>query len=113
MPPVYVWVGCANMIGQRKRSRRSIAASFRQQQCDASLDGLNYFSRVTLTQSAMESGHYWHMFAAKERLNPPVFSSEPSMSRALSPKQAERDLSYHYIGSSSASRGRPSSHIMN
>lgn len=104
-PPVYVWVGCANMIGQRKRSRRSVALSYRPQPRNASSAEAQYFSRVALTQSAMEAGHHWHMFAVQER-------STPSVSALRTPEAAERQISYHYIGSSSASRGRPSSRIM-
>lgn len=62
----------------------------------------SFYSRVALRQSAMDPGHSWHMFAVKERLN-------------LLPKvnQVETDVSYHYIGSTIAARGRPSSRIMN
>jgi hypothetical protein len=102
VPPVFVWVGCANTIFQRKHSRwslRSVAALFRDQKHgDDPGDGSMYsfYSRVALVQSAMDNGHSWHFFAVKERMN-----------------QVERDVSYHYMGSSIASRGRPSSRIMN
>lgn len=126
VPPVYVWVGRANSIGQRKhahRSLKSIAASFRKQQYD---DGANestdkevfrnndeeatysYYSRMALTQSAMETGHSWHMFVVKEKLKPT--SSSGRGARILD--QVQREISYHYMGSSTASRGRPSSRIL-
>ncbi|KAL7541736.1 hypothetical protein ACHAXR_011173 [Thalassiosira sp. AJA248-18] len=128
VPPVYVWAGCANTIGQRKNSRRSlrsIVASFRQQQqkqlrqCEPDKDGdedyhegtYTYYSRVALTQSAMETGHSWHMFAVKERLKP-LLQPSVSTSRRTVGQQVERDVSYHYMGSSNASRGRPNSRIM-
>ncbi len=125
MPPVYVWAGCASNIGRRRRSHRSIGALFRQQQHggesdahetivprDFTRDGAyTYYSRVVLTQSAMEAGHSWHMFAAKERLAPPHRSSSSRHEHAS--ERNEPEVSYHYIGSSLASRGRPSSRIMN
>jgi len=128
VPPIYVWAGCANFIKQRKHSRQSIAASFRQQQCDMPMeeDGsdvngpsdeqtYSYYSRVALTQSAMETGHSWHMFAVQEKLKPPHLysSSSAKQSHAHRGGQLERDVSYHYIGSTNASRGRPSRRIMN
>mmetsp|Transcript_31674 Transcript_31674/g.66605 ORF Transcript_31674/g.66605 Transcript_31674/m.66605 type:complete len:536 (-) Transcript_31674:52-1659(-) len=129
VPPVYVWVGRATTIGQSKHSRRSlrsIAASFRQQQYDAAIDkdedsiddfgienSYSYYSRVVLKQSSMEAGHSWHMFAVKERLNP-LHSSSTSrtMLASYTMDQVERHVSYHYMGSSNASRGRPSTRIM-
>ena len=71
MPPVYVWA----------HSHRSI--------------------RFAIKQSAMEAGHYWHMFVANEISR-----------KTTSNMQVERDVSYQYIGSSNASRGRPTIHFM-
>ncbi len=118
IPPVFVWVGCANTILQRKVSHwslRSVAALFRDQQHGAgSFDDpgdestYSFYSRVALVQSAMDTGHSWHMFAVKERLKPR--HSDSTSSRHL---DQERDVSYHYMGSSIASRGRPNARIMN
>lgn len=124
VPPVFVWVGCANTILQKKGPRwslRSVAALFRDQQHDAASfddagDGITYsfYSRVALVQSAMDTGHSWHMFAVKERLRPrhsdPTSSLAPTQKRSL---DQDRDVSYHYMGSSIASRGRPNTRLMN
>lgn len=129
VPPVYVWVGCSMAIGRRSRSNRSlksISASFHQQQQQGEIDhddssinyhsgnggSFTYFSRMALTQSAMESGHHWHIYAVKERLK--SAQSNPRLSRKRhKAEHVERELSYHYLGSSNASMGRPSSRIMN
>ena len=65
-------------------------------------------------QSAMDTGHSWHMFAVKERLCPLHSESLSNLAqnRVHSTDLVERDVSYNYMGSSIASRGRPSSHIM-
>ncbi len=63
----------------------------------------SFYSRVALRQSTMDPGHYWHMFAVKERLN--LLPKEKNM--------IKRDVSYHYIGSTIAARGRPGSRIIN
>mmetsp|Transcript_39934 Transcript_39934/g.96116 ORF Transcript_39934/g.96116 Transcript_39934/m.96116 type:complete len:106 (+) Transcript_39934:129-446(+) len=84
---------------------------------DANGDGqtLSYYSRVALTQSAMEAGHAWHMFAVKDSLKPLQLVSKSSsiLSASHTLDQVERCVSYHYMGSSNTSRGRPSSRIMN
>jgi hypothetical protein len=125
VPPVFVWVGCANTIFQRNHSRwslRSVAALFRDQQhVAASFDDpgdevtYSFYSRVAIVQSAMDTGHSWHMFAVKERFKPrhTESTSKIAPSRMHLSDRDERDVSYHYMGSSIASRGRPSSHIMN
>ena len=125
VPPIYVWVGCAYNIHGDHLRWRSIAELHRQQQYNTEKDegGLSrlanfrnenimysFYSRIALRQSAMDSGHSWHMFAVKERLN----RSEQSASRRIDDLEhtVERDVSYHYIGSTVAARGRPSSRIM-
>ena len=57
---------------------------------------------MALKQSAMEPGHPWHHFAALESI------------KAISNSHTRPtvDVSYHYMGSSLASRGRPSSRII-
>lgn len=111
MPPVYVWIGCsldlagASAVRKRKLSKpslRSLAASFHNQQhLKGDTRGFNaeteysFYSRLALTQSAMESGHAWNMFAVEENASSVDWKSL-----------------HQYIGSSMASRGRPSSGIM-
>lgn len=80
---------------------RSVAALFREHKQDGSRGNesgntYTFYSRVALVQSAMDAGHSWHMFAVKEHF------SESLVKRTT-----------HYMGSSIASRGRPSSRIMN
>ena len=81
---------------------RSVAALFRDHEQDGSSRGndsgntYTFYSRIAIVQSAMEAGHSWHMFAVKEHISELLVKSTA-----------------HYIGSSIASRGRPSSRIMN
>lgn len=105
VPPIYVWVGCANALFQKKGSQlslRSVAALLREHEQDRSSRGndsgntYTFYSRIALVQSAMDAGHSWHMFAVKE-----LFSESLVKNTA------------YYIGSSIVSRGRPSSRIMN
>ena len=123
VPPIYVWVGCAYTIQHRENLHaRSAIELLRQHQNSAKMDkvglpGLNFcdeqmysysvYSRVALRQSAMDPGHSWHMFVAEERYR---LHSELQTDTLDHLKQ---DVSYHYIGSTLASRGRPSRNIMN
>lgn len=117
IPPAYVWVGSAIQTTNSRNTLRSIAATFRRQQQHGSTNSkdiemrlhepladrtYSYYSRVALKQSAMEPGHPWHHFAALERI------------KAISNSHTRPtvDVSYHYMGSSLASRGRPSSRII-
>jgi len=115
IPPVYVWIGCsldiagANTVRKRKLlakpSLRSIAESYRNQQridkgedhASSADDATEYsfYSRLAMTQSSMETGHAWNIFAVKENASNEDWQS-----------------SHQFIGSSMASRGRPSSGIM-
>jgi len=110
IPPSYSWVGSAKQIGQRsRRSLRSIAATYLEQQNEDNTSShafnedavYSYHSRIVMKQSAMETGHLWHMFVVKETIS----------SRRQSEKISTQE-DYHYIGSSISSRGRPSSRIM-
>lgn len=104
VPPIYVWVGCANALFQRKAhmSLRSVAALLREHEQDRSSRGndsentYTFYSRIALVQSAMDAGHSWHMFAVKEHFSESLVKNTA-----------------YYIGSSIVSRGRPSSRIMN
>jgi hypothetical protein len=106
VPPIYVWVGCANALFQRKGtpqlSMRSVAALFHEHEHDGSSSRndsgtatYTLYTRIALVQSAMDAGHSWHMFAVKEHVSESLVKSTT-----------------HYIGSSIASRGRPCSLIM-
>ncbi|KAL7544961.1 hypothetical protein ACHAWF_008333 [Thalassiosira exigua] len=93
VPPAYVWVGCAASI--QNRSPQQSAAS-----------GAGY-SRVALSQTAMEAGHAWHMFAVREGTQ-----AIPPLSHGVASEPTGRAASYHYVGSSMSARGRPSSGVM-
>ena len=100
---------------------RSIAELHRQQQqynTDSALSRLgeygneksySFYSRMALRLSAMDPGHSWNMFAVKERIN---LLPKMQSRRSDGVDQMERDVSYHYIGSTVAARGRPSNRIM-
>lgn len=53
-PPVFVWVGSAVSLTNRRRNPED------------HYDAPNYFSRVTMMQSVMNECHAWHLFGAKE-----------------------------------------------
>ena len=134
-PPVYVWVGSSwNIISHantRRRklhsnpSLRSIIAAYRHQQ-QSSDDAVNlevtegkatysFYSRVALTQSTMDAGHAWNMFAVKESIDDlSQFSSSSSAHSSHENGNAKEkwDSTYHYMASTKASSGRPTSGIM-
>ena len=113
MPPVYVWIGCsldiagANNVRKRKLlskpSLRSIAESYRNQQGEGGLDTssaddameYSFYSRLAMTQTSMETGHSWNIWAVKENASNEDWQS-----------------THKFIASTIASRGRPNSGIM-
>mmetsp|Transcript_3876 Transcript_3876/g.8640 ORF Transcript_3876/g.8640 Transcript_3876/m.8640 type:complete len:630 (+) Transcript_3876:139-2028(+) len=156
-PPVYVWVGCSwDIINANSRSRksnrhpsfRSIKEAYQHQQKqqrddsygDEGHERLNlkvadgkftysYYSRIALTQSAMDAGHAWRMFAVKEKVTQSPYSSPHSMYATYRSKEKRgqsgrnncfgergenvvRESEYHYMASSNASYGRPTMDIV-
>ncbi len=156
-PPVYVWVGCSwDIMNANSRSRRShrhpslrsIQAAYQQQQKEQrdhsygeenhdrvnfkAADGkvtYSYYSRIALTQSAMDAGHAWRMFAVKEKVSRsssslPLSSHFPYKNKLIGGqsnrnKYFEEDeesvaweAEYHYMASSNASCGRPTMDIV-
>ncbi|EED95524.1 predicted protein [Thalassiosira pseudonana CCMP1335] len=126
VPPVYVWVGCSldmisksNTAGQRKRaypSLKSLSETYRNQQLLDNTGGVDevrledgvgnvgvysFYSRVVMTQSSMDTGHAYHLFAVEEK----CISAE-------SRNDVMWRSSYHYMGSTKASLGRPTSDVM-
>jgi hypothetical protein len=61
----------------------------------------SFFSRVVMTQSSMDTGHAYHLFAVEEK----CISAE-------SRNDVMWRSSYHYMGSTKASLGRPTSDVM-
>eukprot|EP00980_Cylindrotheca_fusiformis_P003098 scaffold720_cov114-Cylindrotheca_fusiformis.AAC.6 len=72
-PPVFCWIGNAAQIGKLPKEGCKV-------------------TRIALSQSAMEEGHLWHMFAAREC----------TQSHKKTPT-----VEYHYLASSSSASGRP------
>lgn len=120
IPPVYVWVGCsldllsgAKIAGQRRKvlpSINTIIERCKQQSVDSNSAGEGsyvFYSRLALTQSSMDSGHMYHLFAVKETAE--VF---PDHQNAYT-----RDViwksTYEFMGSVKASLGRPTCEVMN
>jgi hypothetical protein len=76
-PPVFCWIGNAVQLGKSPREDCKI-------------------TRVALSQSAMDEGHLWHMFAARECTH--------------SHKKTTTD--YRYLASTGSAYGRPTRDLM-
>jgi hypothetical protein len=88
-PPVFAWIGCALPLSPHASPR--VHDVFEQ--------GYTYkYSRVVLTQSVMQEGHAWHMFAVKE------YDAQGKLS--------EPYATYQYLASTKTSSGRPPKDII-
>jgi hypothetical protein len=131
IPPVYVWVGCsfdllrrATVAGQRRKPLPSIESLIAEYRTQEALDddpdnflihkshegAYSFHSRVALTQSSMDAGHLYHLFAVRE-------VAEISSCRSQTKWAATQDVlwksTYEFMGSTKSSLGRPTSEIMN
>jgi hypothetical protein len=123
IPPVYSWVGCSldllrgPRLAEKKRryipSLESLIASYGSKQHTGNLspevwidndDTYHFYSRVALTQSSMDVGHMYHLFAVKETAN--TFPYPRSANDAI------WKSTYEFMGSLKSSLGRPTLHVM-
>ena len=125
IPPVYAWVGCSldllsrtKTVGKRRRVPPSISSLIMSSGGNQTL-GINpanvmiddqrsfaFYSRVALTQSSMDIGHKYHLFAVKETAD--LFSQQEAK-----PCNLKWVSSHEFIGSVKASLGRPTSEVIN
>eukprot|EP00978_Attheya_sp_CCMP212_P012397 scaffold30866_cov44-Attheya_sp.AAC.1 len=120
-PPIYAWVGNALDLTQTPSAWRRTPLVVPQDDAtydddnddnddddESSSSSLHHsqhspprsrdgYTRVALTQSVMEEGHSWHMFAVQAEHR-----------RA----KVTRDPCYHYMASTKTSSGRPSRHVI-
>ena len=106
IPPVYSWVGCALELSSRRPSPVAVMESIANKE---GLDDNNlhnsdfaysYYSRVAMTQTVMESGHPWHVFAVENNV------------KFFSDSAEKRDTVYEYIASTNPHSGRPSTTLL-
>ena len=93
-PPVFSWVGCVLPLSPHhsKRPHGSHVDDYRK---------AIHHSRVVCTQSVMQEGHSWHMFAVREHSVPKDSSSETT-----------DHSTYQYLASTKTSSGRPPKDIV-
>ena len=128
IPPVFSWVGCVVPLIKR---RPSLALSGLQVEPDSSTEKVlkdrnvgkveveqRYFSRISMTQSVLESGHPWHLFAVEEihsrtlvRKEGSRSGSERSLLSGFFSHDENRKINHQYLASTSPSAGRPTSKV--
>jgi hypothetical protein len=92
-PPVFAWIGCALPLPPPHRSAHSFHGVH-------SFDDRGFTprnSRVALTQSVMQEGHAWHVFAVKE---------------CDAKGKSSEHHAYQYLASTKTSSGRPPKDII-
>lgn len=106
IPPVYSWVGCALELSSRRPSLVAVMESIGNKEGfdDNDLGNNNftysYYSRLAMTQTVMESGHPWHLYAVEKNVEISSDSTE------------EKDTFYEYIASTNPHSGRPSTTLL-
>ena len=88
VPPIYCWVGNAVRLTGPRQLRNSADNTDGGWGC--------YFSRVGLTQSVMDRGHPWHIYAAKECSN----------------GKERLPTGYEYLASTRSASGRPTRDVI-
>lgn len=125
IPPVYVWVGCsfdllrkAKIKDNTRKIMPSIASliamygndHFSDKHSDSIDDGNeeahHVYTRLALTQTCMDTGHMYRLFAVKETAE---FYSRQQKSKAYC---AVWKSNYEFVGSLKSSLGRPTSEVM-
>jgi hypothetical protein len=123
IPPVYNWVGCSldllsgARVARKKRrsipSVESLIASYgdKQHTGDRSAnvwvdndDSFHFYSRVAWTQSSMDIGHMYHLFAVKETANTNPYPRSAG--------DATLKTTYEFMGDLKSSLGRPTVSII-
>lgn len=90
-PPVFSYIGCALPLSSRHQSRHHIDKH----------DYPFHYARVVCTQSVMEEGHPFHVFAVKEY-----------DSASTDDKDGTKRITYEYLASTKTSAGRPPREIL-
>ena len=97
-PPVFAWVGCALPLSPHRQSMLHSGEQKDHRTGHVDERSRTYrYARVVLTQSAMQEGHPWHIFAAKEY---------------GAPNTTPDHTSYQYLASTKTSSGRPPKDIL-
>jgi len=99
IPPVYSYVGCAYRVSRRIHQQEDPMSK----ENDRSLyddNNVVQLTRVAITQSICQPGHPWHLFAVN------------SLRSSSSTSTSSASTRYHYIASTQASSGRPTTSII-
>lgn len=104
IPPVFSWIGSSIEFTKRppwSQIQETMASDKHSAVC-----GISYLSRVAMTQSVMESGHPWHIYAVEN------VCSIPSKSKKDAGQHSDLETNYHYVASTTPKAGRPSKQIL-
>jgi hypothetical protein len=106
IPPVYSWVGCALELSSRRPSPIAVESLTTDEERkhggghrDIDIE-YSYYSRMAMTQTVMESGHPWHVFAVKNNVH--ISSDAPE----------ERNIVYQHVATTNPHSGRPSQDLL-
>ena len=127
IPPVFSWIGCVVPLIKR---RPSPALSRLQVETDSPTEKAlkdrkigkvdveqRYFSRISMTQSILESGHPWHLFAVEEIHQRTLLRKKDRQGPDISLlsnffcHNENRKINHQYLASTSPSAGRPTSKV--
>jgi hypothetical protein len=119
IPPVFSWIGNSIEFIKRPPSSHIERGNFDQHQRQhhqqdhhhASMREISYMSRVAMTQSVMESGHPWHIYAV-ENVYSVASKSKVEAKQHNGDNQDVLGTTYHYIASTRPKAGRPSRQII-
>eukprot|EP00797_Seminavis_robusta_P001780 Sro1107_g242120.2 (183) ;mRNA; r:29716-30264 len=92
-PPVFCWIGNAVYLNSEGRRRRAIAKSGHG-------STTSEYSQIVLTQTVMDGGHPWHVFAARREVDGSVAT------------RGKETIVYDYLASTKTSSGRPTRSIL-
>jgi hypothetical protein len=104
IPPVFSWIGSSIEFTKRppwSQIQQTIASDH------PTVCGVSYLSRVAMTQSVMESGHPWHIYAVEN-----IYSFSSSKSKKNIGQTSDLETNYHYVASTRPKAGRPSKRII-
>lgn len=104
IPPVFSWIGSSIELTKRPRwsqIQQTIASD------QPTVSGISYLSRVAMTQSIMESGHPWHIYAVEN-----IYSVSSKSNKEVLGQSHDLETNYHYVASTRPKAGRPSKKII-
>lgn len=101
---MFSWIGSSIELTKRPRwsqIQQTIASD------QPTVSGISYLSRVAMTQSIMESGHPWHIYAVEN-----IYSVSSKSNKEVLGQSHDLETNYHYVASTRPKAGRPSKKII-